>query len=115
MATGGLRKAVCKFSATSKPKNKGSMPKWGSKGMKIGMKITIISVHSSGQPSKKITTCARIMNCTGVRSMPSTQVLMISWPPNSANAAEKMLEPTKSQHTMALVFAVRYTDSRNTT
>ena len=83
--------------------------------MKIGMKITMISVHSKGQPNKKMTTCARIMNCTGVRSMPSTQVLMISWPPSNAKAAEKMLEPTNNQHTMALVLAVRYTDSRSTT
>jgi hypothetical protein len=32
---------------------------------------------------------------------------MISCPPSSANAAEKMLEPTNSQHTIALVLAVR--------
>ena len=36
---------------------------------------------------------------------------MTSWPPSSANAAEKMDEPTKSQHTIALVFAVRNDDS----
>ena len=67
----------------------------------------MISVHSSGQPSKKMITCAKIMNCTGVKSMPNTQVLMSSWPPSSAKAAEKMLDPTNSQHTMALVLAVR--------
>ena len=67
------------------------------------MKITMISVHSSGQPSRKMITCASSMNCTGVRSIDSTQALMISCPPSSANAAEKMLEPTNSQHTIALV------------
>ena len=36
---------------------------------------------------------------------------MISWPPSSANEAEKIDEPTNSQHTMALVFAVRKLDS----
>ena len=76
------------------------------------MKITMISVHSSGQPSKKITTCAKIRNCNGVKSMDKTHWLMISCPPSKANAAEKILEPTNSQHTMALVLAVRYTDSR---
>ena len=58
MATGGLKNAVCKFKATRSPKNKGLMPKCGSNGIKIGMKITMISVHSKGQPSKKITTYA---------------------------------------------------------
>ena len=36
---------------------------------------------------------------------------MISCPPSSANAAEKMPEPTNSQHTIALVLAVRNEDS----
>ena len=83
------------------------MLKCGSSGIKIGMKITMISVHSSGQPSKKITICARIMNCTGVMSSDSTHLLIISCPPNNAKAAEKILEPTNNQHTMALVLAVR--------
>src|SRR5512144_711467 len=82
-----------------------------SSGMKIGMKITMISVHSSGQPSRKMMICARIMNWIGVRPSDSTQRSTISWPPSSAKAAEKIEEPTKSQHTMAEVFAVRNTDS----
>jgi hypothetical protein len=41
-------------------------------GMKIGMKITMISVHSSGQPKMKMMNWARIMNWIGVRSMDST-------------------------------------------
>ncbi len=36
---------------------------------------------------------------------------MISCPPSSANDAEKIEEPTNSQHTIALVLAVRNEDS----
>src|SRR5688500_2985746 len=79
--------------------------------MKIGMKMTMISVHSSGQPRMKMMNCARIMNWIGVRSIDSTQRLMISCPPSSANAAEKIDEPTNSQHTIAVVLAVRNDES----
>ncbi|MNS98840.1 hypothetical protein D3C72_1332190 [compost metagenome] len=74
----------------------------------------MISVHSSGQPSRKMMTCARIMNCTGVRFSDSTHSSTSAWPPSSAKAAEKMDEPTNSQHTIALVLAVRNTESRTT-
>jgi len=36
MAMGGVRKEVCRLSATRMPKNSGSMPKWGRRGRKIG-------------------------------------------------------------------------------
>ena len=39
---------------------------------------------------------------------------MSACPPRSANAAEKMDDPTNSQHTIAVVFAVRNTDSLST-
>ena len=55
--------------------------------------------------------CASIMNCTGVMSSDSTHFSTTSCPPSSANAAEKMPEPTNSQQTMALVLAVRKDDS----
>ena len=51
------------------------------------------------------------MNCTGVMSSDSTHFSISSWPPSSANAAEKIPEPTNSQQTMALVLAVRNEDS----
>ena len=54
MATGGDRNEVWMLSAISMPKKSGSMPKWSSSGRKIGTKITMISVHSSGQPSRKM-------------------------------------------------------------
>ena len=54
------------------------------------------------------------MNCVGVISSDSTNLLTTSCPPRSANAAAKRLDPMKSQHTMAEVFAVRKTDSLTT-
>src|SRR5688500_12277809 len=77
------------------------MSNCASNGMKIGMKMTMISVHSIGQPSRKITTCARIMNCSGVRSSDSTHVSISCCPPSNAKAAAKIAEPTKSQQTTA--------------
>ena len=87
------------------------MLKWLSSGMKIGMKITMISVHSSGQPSRKMIAWASSMNWMGDRSIDSTHCSMSAWPPSSAKEAENMLEPTNSQQTMAVVRAVRNTDS----
>ena len=49
-----------------------------------------------------------------LRSIDKTQRSTSSCPPSSAKAAEKMAEPTNSQHTMALVFAVRNTLSFST-
>src|ERR671924_791354 len=79
--------------------------------MKIGQKITMISVHSSGQPSRKMMSWDRIWEPSGERFMESTQRSISDWPPCSANTAEKSADPTKSQHTIAVVFAVRNVDS----
>ena len=54
---------------------------------------------------------ARIINSSGVKFIESTHFSMSSCPPSRANAAEKMAEPTNSQHTIALVLAVRNDDS----
>ena len=78
--------------------------------MKIGQKITMISVHSSGQPSRKMISCEMIRNPTGERFIPSTHRSISPWPPCSAKTAENSAEPTNSQHTMAVVFAVRNVD-----
>ncbi len=51
--------------------------------------------------------CAVIWNPSGERFMDSTQRSIRDWPPCRANTAENSAEPTKSQHTMAVVFAVR--------
>src|SRR3954454_8200039 len=110
MATGGDRNAACRLTNTSVPHRIGSMLKCLSSGRKIGTKITMISVHSSGQPSTKMIACDTIMNCTGERLNDSTQCSTSCCPPSSANTAENSAEPTNSQHTMAVVFAVRNTD-----
>ena len=57
-------------------------------------------------------TCERTMNSVFVRFIDSTHFSTSSCPPSSANAAEKIDEPTNSQHTIALVLAVRNDDSR---
>ena len=41
--------------------------------MKLGQKMTMISVHSSGQPKMKMMNCASTMNWNGVRPSESTQ------------------------------------------
>jgi len=75
--------------------------------MKIGMKITMISVHSRGQPRRKMITWLRMRNSVLLRFMERTHFSTSSCPPSRANAAEKMELPTNSQQTMALVLAVR--------
>ena len=75
MATGGDRNEVWMLSATSSPKNSGSMLKVFSSGRKIGMKMTMISVHSSGQPSMKMMIWARIMNPVGDRFIAQHELL----------------------------------------
>ena len=76
------------------------MPKCFSSGRKIGTKMTMISVHSSGQPSTKMIACDSIMNCSGVRFIDSTHFSISAWPPRIANTPEKIAEPTNSQHTI---------------
>src|SRR5262245_10546568 len=46
-------------------------------------------------------------NPSGERFIESTQRSTSDWPPCSANTAENSAEPTKSQQTIAVVFAVR--------
>src|SRR5215475_2320326 len=93
------------------PNRIGSTLKWLSRGMKIGQKMTMISVHSSGQPSRKMMSCASTWKPSGERFMDSTQRSISDWPPCSAKTAEKSAEPTNSQHTIAVVLAVRKVDS----
>ncbi|MBA7475906.1 hypothetical protein ES707_11281 [subsurface metagenome] len=55
--------------------------------------------------------CDRIMNCIGVMLSESTQLSSSACPPRMANTAENSAEPTNSQHTIAVVLAVRNTAS----
>ena len=81
MATGGDRKLVCRFSAIITPKNSGSTPKSSSSGRKIGTKITMISVHSSGQPSTKMIACASSMKVKELSARPLTNSSTSVCPP----------------------------------
>src|SRR6266436_8563409 len=111
IATGGDRNAACKFTNTSVPHRIGSILKCLSIGKKIGTKMMIISVHSSGQPSTKMIACDKSMNVTGDMLSDSTHCSSSACPPRIANTPENNAEPTNSQHTMAVVFAVRKTAS----
>ncbi len=111
MATGGDKNAACRFTNTSTPHSMGSIWKCCSRGRKIGTKITMISVHSSGQPSTKMIACDSSMNWMGVRFMLRTHCSTRLWPPRMAKTAENRAEPTNSQQTMDVVFAVRNTAS----
>ena len=73
--------------------------------------MTMISVHSSGQPSTKMIACDRIMNWMGDMLSDSTHCSTSACPPRIANTPENSAEPTNSQHTMAVVLAVRNTAS----
>ena len=60
---GGVKKDVCRFKAINIAKKYGLTPKTSSKGKNIGTKIIKISVHSSGQPKRKIIICVITKNC----------------------------------------------------
>ena len=109
MATGGDKKAACRFTKTKVPQRMGSIPKCVSIGKKIGTKITMISVHSSGQPRTKIKACDSSINCSGERFILSTQVSMICCPPKIAKTAENKAEPTNNQQTIEVVLVVKNT------
>ena len=54
MAIGGVKNEVCKFNAINIAKKYGLTPKNSTNGKNIGTNIIKISVHSRGQPNKKI-------------------------------------------------------------
>src|SRR5216683_977818 len=90
MATGGDRNAACRFTNTSVPHRIGSMLKCFSSGRKMGTKMTMISVHSSGHPSRKMIACDRIMNCTGVMLRDNTHCSTSACPPRIAQTKPKI-------------------------
>src|SRR5258708_22668335 len=71
--------------------------------------MMMISVHSNGQPSTKMIACDKSMNEIGDILSDSTQPSSSACPPRIANTPENSAEPTNSQHTMAVVLAVRNT------
>ena len=81
MATGGDKNEVWILRATKSPKNSGSTLKVFKSGRKIGMKMTMISVHSSGQPKTKMMNWASTMNPVVDRFMANMNFSIGSWPP----------------------------------
>ena len=61
----GVKKEVCKFKAINIAKKYGFTPKNSTSGKNIGTKIIKISVHSRGQPNKKIIIWVITKNCHG--------------------------------------------------
>ena len=107
MAMGGVKNEVCRLRATRIPKNSGSILKMASMGRKIGTKMMMISLHSNGQPRRKIISCASMRNINGDRFIDKTKSLMMSCPPRYEKTEAKVQEPTKSQHTIADVRTVK--------
>ncbi len=69
------------------------MPKSSSSGRKIGTKMMMISVHSSGQPSRKMMAWVRSRNCVGDMFSDRMNCSTTAWPPSRANTDEKVQEP----------------------
>src|SRR5918998_814902 len=107
---GGLRNAVCRLSATRMPKKIGSMPKSSKSGRKIGTKMMMISVHSNGQPSRKMMAWVSNRNCIGDRLRDRKNCSTTDWPPSTANTDENVHEPMNREQTIAVARAVKYTD-----
>src|SRR3990172_2993539 len=99
---GGDRNEVWRFTATITPKMIGSIWKVFSKGRKIGTKMTMISVHSSGQPRKKMMNIDIHRKPLLERPEFKTHSSSLAWEPRRAKTAAKRLAPTKSQQTMAV-------------
>ena len=76
MAIGGVKKDVCKFNAINIAKKYGFTLNISSNGKNIGTNIIKISVHSKGQPSKKIIIWVIIKNCHVVISVSYTHLTL---------------------------------------
>src|SRR4030095_15646184 len=99
MATGGVLKAVCVLSATRMPKKIGSTWKSSSSGRKIGTKMMMISVHSSGQPSRKMMAWVSSRKPVVDRLSERKNVSTTCCPPSTAKTAEKVHEPMNREQT----------------
>ena len=72
---GGVKKDVCKLRAINIAKKYGLTSNTSSNGKNIGTNIIKISVHSNGQPKRKIITCVIIKNCHVVISIDLKKML----------------------------------------
>ena len=81
MAMGGVKKDVCKFKAINIAKKYGLTPKISSNGKNIGTKIIKISVHSKGQPKRKLIIWVITKNCHVEIFIDVKKWSKTSWPP----------------------------------
>src|SRR3712207_7638337 len=73
------------------------MPKSSRSGRKIGTKMMMISVHSSGQPSRKMSAWVRIRNIVGDRLSERKNCSTTACPPRRANTDENRSEEHTSE------------------
>jgi len=111
MAMGGVKKDVCKFKAINIAKKYGLTLNTSNNGKNIGTNIIKISVHSNGHPKRKIIICVIIKNCQVVIFIDLKKCSKTSCPPKYENTDENVQEPIKSHIIIAVVFAVKKTDS----
>jgi hypothetical protein len=111
MAMGGVKKEVCKFRAISIAKKYGLTSNIASNGKNIGTKIIKISVHSNGHPNKNIIICVITKNCQGAKSIDLKKCSKTSCPPRYEKTDEKVQEPINNHIIIAVVLAVKKTDS----
>src|SRR5215212_9368885 len=112
MATGGLRKAVCKLTATSVPNQISIssllMPKlsFSTTGKKIGRNTSMIAGHSNGQPSTKISTMINASFQMSGSGRPTKVLVMTFAVPSLVKTAPNTFDPTTSNSTMLEVTIV---------
>ena len=112
MATGGDRKAVCRFSATEQAEEQRVNPEPVAQQRDEDGNED----DDDSRPFPEVASPAersrpeRTMNPDFIEVHGQHPALYQPRPPSNAKAAEKMAEPTNSQQTMAEVLAVRYTD-----
>ena len=80
MAIGGVKKEVCKFKAINIAKKYGFTSNNTNRGKNIGTNIIKISVHSKGQPRRKIIIWVITKNCQGAKSIDLKKCSKTSWP-----------------------------------
>ena len=84
---------------------------YASTDIKIGTKIINISVHSKGQPSKNIINCVITRNCHGAIFIDLKKCSKTSCPPKYENTDANVQDPMNNHIIIAVVFAVKKTDS----
>ena len=108
---GGVRNEVCKFKAINIAKKYGLTPKNSTNGKKIGTNMINISVHSKGHPNKNIINWVITKNCQGCKFKDLKKCSKTSCPPKYENTEANVHDPINNHIIIAVVLAVRKTDS----